>query len=271
MTNSSTGADSTEANSAAVNSAAINSATPVIFFPGTLCDERVFMPLWQAMNSNNNHLDNKAFVPLQWAQDLPQMMALSEDRLGYFPAKVHLVGYSMGGYIAALTALAKPNKVASLTLIGSTCKALADKEVQQRMLLLRAIQKKQYKRMSESRVDFMLHRANHANKDIRITVKSMADDLGAAVLAAQVNASAKRKDLTTALKQQSFDTSFVLGEQDNIATPSEVKEICAARWSSVTKVSKSSQFHFEVIANAGHLLPLEQPELLANYLHQHLA
>jgi pimeloyl-ACP methyl ester carboxylesterase len=266
MTNSSTGADNAE-----VDSVAANSTTPVIFFPGTLCDERVFMPLWQAMNSNNSLLDNKAFVPLQWAQDLPQMMALSEDRLGYFPAKVHLVGYSMGGYIAALTALAKPNKVASLTLIGSTCKALADKEVQQRMVLLSAIQKKQYKRMTESRVDFMLHKANYANKDIRSTVKSRADDLGAGVLAAQVNASAKRKDLTAALKQQDFDTFFVLGEQDNIATPSEVEEICAASCSPTKNVSKSSQFHFEVIANAGHMLPLEQPELLANYLHQHLA
>jgi pimeloyl-ACP methyl ester carboxylesterase len=244
--------------------------TPVIFFPGTLCDERVFMPLWQAMNSNNNHLEHRAFVPLQWAQDLPQMMALSEDRLGYFPAKVHLVGYSMGGYIAALTALANPNKIASLTLIGSTVKALADTEIEQRKLLLSAIQKKQYKGMSESRIDFMLHKANYKNKAIRTLIKNMADDLGAGVLSAQTQATAKRKDLTQALKQQNFDTLFLLGEQDNIATTLEVKEICSAYDRAKKSSSKNSLLHSEVIANAGHMLPLEQTELLANCLHQHL-
>ena len=40
--------------------------TPVVFFPGTLCDERIFIPLWQALNANGNSLVNKAFVPLQW-------------------------------------------------------------------------------------------------------------------------------------------------------------------------------------------------------------
>lgn len=50
-----------------------------MFFLGTLCDERVFNPCWQ-------HLDipMRAFVPLQWAEDLAQMKMLSADRLAYF-------------------------------------------------------------------------------------------------------------------------------------------------------------------------------------------
>ena len=65
---------------------------PAVFFPGTLCDERVFNPCWR-------HLDipMRAFVPLQWAEDLAQMKMLSADRLAYFEQPVHLVGYSMGG------------------------------------------------------------------------------------------------------------------------------------------------------------------------------
>ena len=234
--------------------------TPVVFFPGTLCDERIFMPLWQALNSEGNSLCNKAFVPLQWAEDLSQMLALSEDRLAYFPEQVHLVGYSMGGYIAALVALANPDKVASLTLIASTARALADDELQQRQLVLSAIKSKQYKGMTQSRVEFMLHSNSKGNTETAAVIKEMADDLGPSVLAAQTRATAERQDLVNQLSRQAFNTYFLVGEQDNIASVSEITEIAA----------RAENFQKEVFTDAGHMLPLEQTDALALFLHQHL-
>jgi len=234
--------------------------TPLIFFPGTLCDERIFIPLWKALNSKGNSLENKAYVPLQWADDLTQMLALSEDRLAYFPEKVHLLGYSMGGYIAALTALANPDKVASLTLIASTATALADEELQGRKLVLNVIKNKQYKGMAQSRIDFMLHSGNQENKEIVLLIKEMADDLGPSVLAAQTNATSNRQDLINQLSRQQFNTYFLVGEQDKIATVQEIAEIAA----------RAQTFQKEVFANAGHMLPLEQTDALALFLHQHL-
>lgn len=234
--------------------------TPLIFFPGTLCDERIFIPLWKALNSKGNSLENKAYVPLQWADDLTQMLALSEDRLAYFPEKVHLLGYSMGGYIAALTALANPDKVASLTLISSTATALADEELQRRKLVLNVINNKQYKGMTKSRIDFMLHSSHQEHKEIICLIKEMADDLGPSVLAAQTNATASRQDLINQLSRQQFNTYFLVGEQDKIATAQEIAEIAA----------RAQTFQKEVFANAGHMLPLEQTDALALFLHQHL-
>jgi pimeloyl-ACP methyl ester carboxylesterase len=234
--------------------------TPVVFFPGTLCDERIFMPLWQALNTEGNSLDNKAFVPLQWAEDLSQMLALSEDRLAYFPEKVHLVGYSMGGYVAALVALANPDKVASLTLISSTVTALSDEELEQRKLVLKTIKSMQYKGMTQSRVEFMLHSNSRSNMEIAALIKEMADDLGPSVLGAQTEATAKRQDLTNKLSKQQFSTYFLVGEQDNIATAPEITEIAA----------RAEKFQKEVFANAGHMLPLEQTSALALFLHQYL-
>jgi pimeloyl-ACP methyl ester carboxylesterase len=231
--------------------------TPVVFFPGTLCDERIFIPLWQALNANGNSLENKAFVPLQWAEDLQQMLALSADRLAYSPSKVHLVGFSMGGYIAALIALANPEKVASLTLLSSTGKALQNEDLQRRRVLLGAIRNKQYKGMTQSHIEFMLHSNNQENSTITGMIKDMADDLGPAVLLAQTNATVNRKDLITKLSIQTFKTHFVIGEQDNIATVSEINGITAS----------AGLLLKEVIVDAGHMLPLEQTDALANYLH----
>nr|WP_297349694.1 alpha/beta hydrolase [uncultured Glaciecola sp.] len=231
--------------------------TPVVFFPGTVCDERIFIPLWQALNANGNSLDNKAFVPLQWADDLQQMLALSADRLAYFPSKVHLVGFSMGGYIAALIALAHPEKVASLTLLSCTARVLKNEDLQQRKILLDAIKNKQYKGMTQSHIEFMLHSKHHANAALTGIIKEMADDLGPSVLSAQTNATANRKDLIKKLSKQTFKTHFVIGEQDNIATVSEINDITAS----------SSSLLKDVIIDAGHMLPLEQPDALANYLH----
>jgi pimeloyl-ACP methyl ester carboxylesterase len=58
------------------------------------------------------------------------------DRLDYFEQPVHRVGYSMGGHIAALTALKNQNRIASLTLIVSACDELSkDKFMQHREVL----------------------------------------------------------------------------------------------------------------------------------------
>ena len=49
---------------------------PVVFFPGALCDERIFNLCWQYLD-----IPMRAFVPLQWAEDLAQMKMLM-TRLG---------------------------------------------------------------------------------------------------------------------------------------------------------------------------------------------
>ena len=231
-------------------------STPVVFFPGTLCDERVFMPCWKELN-----LAERAFSPLQWADSLEQMLALSLDRLAYYEQAVHLVGFSMGGYIAALTALEQPEKVASLTLIGYSSGGLSGEELQQREQILLSIKKGSYQGMSKRRIEYFLHSANVGNQLVIETIKQMEDDLGGSVLAAQINATANRQNLSAKLAGCKFPIRMVTGEQDSIAT--------------VQKLQRMQQqipgSELSLIENAGHMLPLEQPNLLSQYLQHILA
>jgi pimeloyl-ACP methyl ester carboxylesterase len=230
--------------------------TPVVFFPGTMCDERVFMPCWKEL-----HLQERAFSPLQWADSLEQMLALSRDRLAYYDQTVHLVGFSMGAYIAALTAIERPEKIASLTLIGSYCGELSNEELQQREQILLNIKTGRYKGMTKRRIEYFLHSANSDNQQVINIIKQMDDDLGASVLAAQFNATANRQDLADKLAQCKFPIHMVTGEQDNIAKVKQLQQV----------QQHIPGCELSVITNAGHMLPLEQPGALAQYLQQKLA
>ncbi|MDP5134042.1 MAG: alpha/beta hydrolase [Paraglaciecola sp.] len=224
---------------------------PVVFLPGTLCDERVFMPCWQYLD-----IPYQAYVPLQWAEDLSQMLALGADRLDYFDQPVHVVGFSMGGYIAALLAVQNPIKIASLTLIGNTCQALPDAKLIERKNLLQALQQGKYKGMSDAQILTMLHEQNTDRAAIIGIIREMEQDLGIATLASQMKATNQRKNLIPQLAKSTFTCHFVAGEHDQLASPSQLK-------ATQQQIPDST---LEIIVAAGHMLPLEQPKLLADHL-----
>lgn len=212
------------------------------------------MPCWRALN-----LTERAYVPLQWAENLEQMLALSEDRLGYFEQPMHLVGFSMGGYVAALVALKHAHRIASLTLIGSYPGPFTEQECTARKQILTTISKGQYSAMSPSRLKQFVH--TNCDPDVLETIKQMEADLGASVLAHQISGLTDRQDLSKKLAEVNFPLHILVGEQDQIASPDKLRQMCQT----------SPNSHFEQIAGAGHMLPLEQPAALAEYFAHHFA
>jgi pimeloyl-ACP methyl ester carboxylesterase len=203
----------------------------------------------------------RAFVPLQWAEDLSQMKMLSADRLAYFKQPVHLVGYSMGGYIAALTALENQSGIASLTLIASACDELPNDEIQQRQQLLKLIKNKQYSGMTSKRLKSFFHDCHQEHGEYINIVKQMSQDLGAAVLAAQICATQPRENLLPALAKCHFPIHLVSGEQDILLSKSTML--------AMHKTLPNSDM--TLMNNAGHMLPIEQSEELAKYLVSKIA
>ncbi|MDU0353479.1 alpha/beta hydrolase [Paraglaciecola aquimarina] len=188
------------------------------------------------------------------------MKMLSADRLAYFEEKVHLVGYSMGGYLAALTALENPSRIASLTLIGSTCDALAETAQKARQQTLRLIKNKQYKGMTQKHLAQFFHPSNQQNKEYLALVKNMERDLGPGVLAAQYQATASRNNLLPKLAKASFAVNLIAGELDNFVSPQTFRAMQEA-------IPKANS---HTISNAGHMSPIEQPAELAKCLAENM-
>lgn len=224
---------------------------PVIFFPGTLCDERIWIPCWEHLD-----IEQKAYVPLQWADDREQMLCLTTDRVMQFDEKVHLVGFSMGGLIASLYTLDNPDKIASLTLIGYNSEGLSDTETKQRQHILQLITKGQYSGFSKQRLNQFIHADHIQNKPVVDAVIDMSEDLGPAVLRQHIQAATPRPSLTKPLAQ--LDVSITLiGAQDDLIAPPDTKQ-------KMQKAFKNSRLH--IVQGSAHMMLLEQPKHLADIL-----
>lgn len=225
-------------------------STPVLFLPGTQCDERLWLPLWRLLD-----LEDRRYVPLQWAETLEQMLSLAD--YGAEGDRVHLVGFSMGGFIASRFALDNPQQVASLTLIGFDGAGLSQQEQALRQQLVAQLDKGRFKPMTEARLDQMVGQGPNG-QGARETVREMEQDLGGSVLKYHLLAASARPDLRPALAKASFPVNIIAAKDDQLASLAKLEAMHQA-------LPKSRLL---VLENSGHMLPLEQPEALAELLTQ---
>ncbi len=228
---------------------------PLIFLPGTLCDERIWMPFWKQLSINN-----RAYVPLQWADDLDQMLALTFDRIDGFKEPVHIVGFSMGGYIGSLAALKRPQNVASLHLFGYFPGGLSEQEMQVRKGIIKQIEQKRYRGLNAARLTQYCTEAEVDQEHITQTILDMEQDLGASVLASHIRATTPRKDLSKALAEQPFPVHFIAGEHDKIA-PLEKLRAYQVQY---------PRTHLDVVKDTAHMMLLSQPHTCATLLEKQL-
>ena len=205
-------------------------------------------------------LNNRAYVPLQWANSMEEMMSLTDHRVNDMQDKVHLVGFSMGGYIASSYALENTEKVASLTLVGCSSRGLTDEEIAQRKRIVSAIKSKRYSGMGKQRMAEFFHPESMKNEDLVDLIQSMNEDLGPIVLQRHIESTTPRPDLTKALSKLNIPIHLIAGETDKIAPPQDIANIHQ-------QLKNSS---FEVIPDTGHMMLIEAPRLAAQTIEKHL-
>jgi len=224
---------------------------PVYAIPGTMCDER----LWQTLQRDTDTLDI-IHVPVPNESTLDNIVASLQQQLPEKP--FNLLGFSMGAYIASALCVKHPTRVKRLSVLSNSPSVLPEEELRQRQQALRWVEKHGYTGMSAQKVKAMLHRDNRDNKPIIEQVLAMDKACGEAVLVQQLTATSARTNLAPALAQLPTPMQFLFGDDDHLVAASTIEKI--------SRNHKNT--HVQKINGAGHMLPLEQPTIVAKHLTQ---
>ena len=222
--------------------------TQAIFIPALLCDEALYRDVIAALGDGV-----KAQVMMSPKPRLEDSVA---DILARAPARFALVGTSYGGNLALAVALAAPDRVTALWLMGCSPGAPTSGGPDLAGGLDATPDK-----VIEMLAGLVVHKDA---TDSVATFRAMAHRVGGVAGAAQARALAGRPDVTAKLATLHVPTLVLWGEADAIV-PISVGRALA---------DELPHAHFHILKGCGHLPTLEKPKeaaaLFAEFLHDEI-
>ena len=218
--------------------------TPVVFIPALLSDEAMYREVIEQLGKT---VEAQVMVLSE-----PTMQANVETVLAKAPPTFVLAGTSYGGSIALEVALAAPERVSALWLMGCN-PAAPDASVQELVGGLEA--------MPDAVIDMLSGLAvPKESTEAAEAFKAMASRVGGKVGAAQARALGSRAEVTSRLGALRMPVLVIWGEADQIV-PAAVGQALAGAL---------PHAHFHVLPDCGHLPTLEEPaecaELFVEFL-----
>jgi pimeloyl-ACP methyl ester carboxylesterase len=221
---------------------------PIVFLPGTLCDER----MWTYQRERFPH---SQVIDLRTQSTIESM--LSSVREAPYERFV-LVGFSLGGYVAQEFSLSDPDRVHHLVLMGSSSQTYPAHE---REIILKSrplIEKGFFKGITDKRLREFLHPDSYAKPELRDLIHSMAGSDAAEVYLRQLDATMERPELTEKLLHLKCPLTAMAGREDKIVPVESILEF--------KSTVPGAQVH--VIEGCGHFVPLEKPGIVNGILEK---
>lgn len=178
--------------------------------------------------------------------------AMAKRILNNAPATFALGGMSMGGYVALEILKLAPERVTKLALVNTHAHPDDDDKKAYRRRTIKASQQGEFLGVSDQFVHHLLAPDAVANPNIVGLIQQMGHDIGRETFALQQTAIMNREDKLPLLPQITVPTLLIAGDQDQII-PRDHQE-------DMLRLLSNCPVRFEVIANCGHLAPLEHPK-----------
>ena len=226
---------------------------PIILLPGLLCD-RV---LWEAQI---RHFDgrNRVIVPDLTAHD--SINALAADVLNAAPSRFAVAGLSMGGYVALAIMRMAPERVVRLALLDTSARPDTPESRRRRRGLIAQSRIGTFKGVTPRLLRDLVH-PRHQIGPVGEAVMAMAVRIGRDAFVRQQTAIIDRVDSRPFLGAITVPTMIVVGEQDKLTPPVIAAELRDG----------IPDARLMVVPDAGHLPPLEAPEVVNHALEAWLA
>lgn len=236
-------------------------AKTIYFIPGTMCDERLWLSVWQLLNEQYSSDCQLVHLAIPNDGNMTDVVAAMTKKIVADDAI--LVGFSLGGYIASAIALNVPKIIRHLVVVSNMPQNLPDAEIKQRKRTMTWIAKHGYSGIPNKRIEDLLHpEIKQLKNDVfeasKRTIISMDKDLGVDVLLHQLNVSMSRPSLLKSLSDLMLSITFLVGDEDALVDiPTLEQELGSAERINIINVE-----------NTGHMLPLESPAALAFELNK---
>ncbi|WP_199460669.1 alpha/beta fold hydrolase [Marinomonas ostreistagni] len=223
--------------------------TEVYCLPGTMCDGRLWQFIKPFLPQNIKLHD----VELPIEGDLDELV---DSLIARLPKEAsHYIGFSLGGYLLTEIARKRPDMLKSAVLISNVGTKLPEAEKIQRQQALEWVLKAGYRGIPSKKARQMLSPEHQSCSELIQIISEMDKALGQEAFVAQLQATLDRRDNLDSIQSSRVEWLVLAGLSDQFLSPGRLKEL-----SNLTNVQVN------VVAQSGHMLPLEQPSWLASKL-----
>ena len=236
------------------------SQAPLLLVPGLMCDHASWAPMLPYLNPHIAHttIDHG---------DADSLVAMAERILENAPAVFDLAGHSMGGRVALEVMRLAPRRVRRLALLGTGYRAKESgeagaEELRKRQVLLDIARTQGVRAMAAEWVKPMVAPSRLSDPIFVEQIIAMICRKSEDIFKRQIKALIERPDASDVLSQVQIPTLVMAGAFDSWATPAQHQEI-ANHIPAKPEVA--------VIAPSGHMMMMEEPQLVAQQLNQWLA
>ena len=217
--------------------------TPTLLIPGLAVNAALYKEQIGALN---------AFGPVHIAdhRGAETMPGLAARLLQSAPAQFRLCGLSMGGYLAFEILRQAPQRVTHLVLMDTSARPDTPESTQKRMDAIELVRGGKFLQVIREGIPNLVTADHAQDESIRAAILDMAQACGPQGYIEQQLANASREDSREMLSSIEVPTLVLVGEHDALTPEDLATEIA---------LGIGDNAELEVIAEAGHLTPIEQP------------
>ncbi|EXS71523.1 alpha/beta fold hydrolase [Sphingobium sp. Ant17] len=228
-------------------------AAPLVILPGLMCDSRMFGATLGAFP------DSCAIDGYYGGAD--RIEAMADHVLAHMPARVSLLGHSMGARIALEVVRKAPERVERLALVDTGVHTPKPGEREGRYALRDLGRTQGMAALVAQWLPPMLGFAGLRNEALMDSLYAMTVSAGLPVYEAQIEALLNRPSVDALLPTIACPTFAMVGRQDQWSPVAQHEAIVAA----------ISGAQLRVVEGAGHMMPAEAPEAFNQIVREWLS
>jgi pimeloyl-ACP methyl ester carboxylesterase len=215
----------------------------LVLLPGFMLNEH----LWDDMRGDLATLGALTFGDL--GRDTG-IQAMADAVLRQAPERFVLFGFSMGGFVAQAVALKAPERVQGLALLNTSSRPQTAQESAATQAQLELARRTPFKGLTSRALASSLHPARSAERALLDRLQAMAVANGKEVFLRQLQT--LRDSNAEQLARLRCPALIVASDHDKLRTVEESEEMAR----------QIPQARFEIVADCGHMTPLEKPREL---------